>query len=154
MDTRTDWDAALEHEDARVARYGRPACVLVVHLDVAAGAHAERADPKRAAAQRADPERVAATLALAIRAAARETDRVARVGPGRFHVLLPETDETEAAAIAERIRAACGEHPIHLASASPAQGRTLIDSLAVASARLERSMRGPAVDRRDDRDRR
>lgn len=125
LDTRPDWDAALHHEDARVARYGRPASVLVVGLDLASGAAAERAVPG---------------LGMAIRAAARETDRVARVGPARFHILLPETEEVEAGAVAERIRAACGETPIHVASASPTRGQTLVDSLALAVARVERAI--------------
>ncbi len=123
LDTRTDWEAALYHEDARVARYGRPASVLVVAIDT---------DSPQAG------ERVAPALGLAIRSAARETDRVARIGPMRFHVLLPETDEAEAAAVAERIRAACGETPIRLAAASPTRGQTLIDALALAVARVDR----------------
>jgi Diguanylate cyclase, GGDEF domain len=125
LDTRPDWDAALHHEDARVARYGRPASVLVVGLDVGSGIAAERAVP---------------ALAVAIRAAARETDRVARVGPARFHILLPETEEAEAGAVAERIRSACGETPMHVASASPARGQTLLDALALAVARVERAI--------------
>jgi hypothetical protein len=125
LDTRPDWDAALHHEDARVARYGRPASVLVVGLDLGTGAAAERAVPG---------------LGIAIRAAARETDRVARVGPARFHILLPETEEAEASAVAERIRTACGGTPIHVAFASPTRGQTLLDSLALAVARVERAI--------------
>ncbi len=87
-------------------------------------------------------ERAAPAIATAIRKAARETDRVARIGPGRFHVLLPETEEGEAAAVAERIRAACGETPLHVAAASPSRGQTLIDALGLAIARIERLQRG------------
>jgi GGDEF domain-containing protein len=125
LDTRTDWDAALLHEDARVARYGRPVSVLVVGLDLASSG---------------TPDHLAPAIGIAIRSAARETDRVARVGPGRFHILLPETEEAEAAAVAERIRMTCGDHPIHVASASPSRGQTLIDALALAIARVDRSM--------------
>src|SRR4029078_4182875 len=32
LDTRPDWDVALRHEDARMARYGRPASVVVIRL--------------------------------------------------------------------------------------------------------------------------
>lgn len=127
LDTRTDWDDALHHEDARVARYGRPASVLVVALGLSVGPLAERAVP---------------SIGNAIRAAARETDRVARVGPGRFHLLLPETEEAEANAVADRIRAACGETPIHLACASPSRGQSLIDALALAIARVDRGQGG------------
>ncbi len=128
LDTRTDWDDALHHEDARVARYGRPASVLVVALGLGAGPLAERAAPG---------------IGAAIRAAARETDRVARVGPGRFHVLLPETEDAEASAVADRIRAACGDTPVTIACASPARGQSLIDALALAVARVERGQGGP-----------
>ena len=92
LDTRTDWDRALHLEDARIARYGRTASVLVV--DVAT----------------TPPEIVdasAARIGAAIRAESREIDRVARVGPGRFHVLLPETDGHHAAAIGQRMARAC-----------------------------------------------
>lgn len=127
LDTRTDWDDALHHEDARVARYGRPASVLVIAIDGAPGPLADR---------------VAQAVGTAIRKAARETDRVARVGPGRFHVLLPETDEPEATAVAARITAACGDTRLHLVSASPSRGQTLIDALALAVARVDRLHRG------------
>jgi hypothetical protein len=127
LDTRTDWDEALHHEDARVARYGRPASVLVVAIDGAPGPIAERAAP---------------AVGTAIRAAARETDRVARTGPGRFHVLLPETEEAEASAVAERIRAACAQTPLHVAAASPGRGQSLIDALGLAVARIDRLQRG------------
>ena len=81
MDTRTDWDIALRHEDARVARYGRPAAILAVRLRMlTAGA----------------VDHYAARIGGAIRHQARETDRVTRFGPDRFHVLLPETLEAEA----------------------------------------------------------
>lgn len=126
LDTRTDWDAALHHEDARVARYGRPASVLVVAIDGGHGQAAERAAP---------------AIGAAIRKAARETDRVARVGPSRFHVLLPETEEAEASAVGARIRTACGAIPIRLACGSPARGQSLLDALAMAVARVERDGR-------------
>jgi hypothetical protein len=85
IDIRTDWDAALRHEDARVARYGRPAAVLVVDVQ-----------PSEAGMV----DRFAARVGTVIRDHARETDRIARVGPSRFHVLLPETSEPEAAMLA------------------------------------------------------
>ncbi|HYH92078.1 MAG TPA: diguanylate cyclase [Candidatus Saccharimonadales bacterium] len=130
LDTRTDWDAALRLEDARLARYGRPASVLIVSLEPAGDG---------------SEDRFAARVGEAIRAHARETDRVARVGPGRFHVLLPETVEAEASALAERVREACAEMvagqpafdlEIRAVAASPARGGTLADALRRASLRL------------------
>lgn len=130
LDTRTDWDVALRHEDARVARYGRPASILV--LDVR---------PAQAGLE----DRLAARVGTVIREHARETDRVARVGPTRFHVLLPETSETEAAVLAERVRSTCATWGsagpglplvIRAATGTPREGGTLHEALRAAQARL------------------
>ena len=130
MDTRTDWDRALRLEDARVARYGRPASVLVIELgSVAVGAL----------------DRHAARIGAVIRTHARETDRVARVAPTRFHVLLPETDEAEAGVFVERLGRACRESmagaagpavDIRTAAAGAPTSGTLGDALRVAEGRL------------------
>lgn len=131
MDTRADWDIALRHEDARVARYGRPAAVLAVRLRVPTAGLADA---------------YAARVGNAIRLQARETDRVTRAGPDRFHVLLPETLEAEATVLAERVRRAClaiipgapgSEVEILVAAASTSSGGTLVDALQAVQARLE-----------------
>jgi hypothetical protein len=130
IDTRTDWDAALRHEDARVARYGRPAAVLVVDVR-----------PAQAGLE----DRVAARVGSVIRDHARETDRIARVGPTRFHVLLPETSEPEAAVLAERVRSTCASWgssgpgmPLRIATAAATAtgGGTLVEALRDAQAQL------------------
>ena len=131
LDTRTDWERALRLEDARVARYGRPASILVVDVVIApAGAE----------------DRYAGRLGTVIRAQARETDRVARVASARFHLLLPETDEPEASALAERICRACRDvlpvppgptASIRTVVASARDGSTLADALRSAGARLD-----------------
>lgn len=126
LDTRTDWDAALRHEDARLARYGRPATVLVIRLVVPTSAIADR---------------VAGRVGSIVREHARETDRVTRASPDRFQVLLPETEESDGDAFAERIRDTCAEQivlrsgrglEIRAAAVSPASGETLHDALRVA----------------------
>ena len=131
MDTRADWDIALRHEDARVARYGRPAAVLAVRLRVTKAGLADA---------------YASRVGGAIRQQARETDRVTRAAADRFHVLLPETLEPEAIVLAERIRRACvalipgvpgGEVEIQVAAASTSTGGTLVDALRSVQARLE-----------------
>lgn len=131
MDTRTDWDIALRHEDARVARYGRPAAVLAVRLRVATAGVVDQ---------------YAARIGGAIRQQARETDRVTRFGPDRFHVLLPETLEAEATVLAERVRTACvalipgaqgSDVEVLVASASTSRGGTLVEALRMVKARLE-----------------
>jgi hypothetical protein len=130
MDTRADWDLALRLEDARMARYGRPASVLIVSLELPVAGQEDR---------------YAGRVGDAIRAHARETDRVARVGPGRFHVLLPETLESEATALADRVQGACLEVltggaaddlAIRAVAATPARGGTLADALRRAALRL------------------
>jgi hypothetical protein len=126
LDTRPDWDAALRHEDARMARYARPASVLVVRVEVTRAGSVDR---------------VAARIRDILREHARETDRVARAAADRFHVLLPETDAAEAEVLADRIRAACLERAtgpagsateVLVVPASPAHGQTLRDALAAA----------------------
>ena len=64
-------------------------------------------------------DRFAARVGSVLRDHARETDRIARVGPTRFHVLLPETSEPEAAVLAERVRATCRERGARSAPACP-----------------------------------
>jgi GGDEF domain-containing protein len=131
MDTRTDWNIALRHEDARVARYGRPAAVLAVRVRVAAADVVDQ---------------YAARIGGAIRQQARETDRVTRFGPDRFHVLLPETLEAEATVLAERVRTACidlipaketSDVEVLVASASTSRGGTLADALRTVKAQVE-----------------
>lgn len=129
MDTRADWDIALRHEDARVARYGRPAAVMAVRLRVGANGAVDQ---------------YAARIGGAIRQQARETDRVTRFGPDRFHVLLPETLEAEATVLAERVRSAClalipgaPDVEVLVASASTSRGGTLAEALRMVKARLE-----------------
>lgn len=126
LDTRPDWEAALGHEDARLARYGRPAAVLVIRLlTPVPGAE----------------DRYAGRVGAIVREHTRETDRVTRAGPDRFHVLLPETDEAGADVLAERIRNACAERiagrfggslEILAAAVSPGSGETLHDALRTA----------------------
>lgn len=139
----------MRHEDERIARYGRPASVLVIEVrSPATGGVDHRVDM--------------AALSAAIREQARETDHVARAGTDRFHVLLPETDEREATFLAERMvragrealggdaapitpgdatkaaRVASSEVPTVRASvASPAGGGTLVEALRVAGRRLD-----------------
>jgi hypothetical protein len=126
MDTRPDWDVALRLEDARLARYGRPASVLVIRLR-----------PR----VRGTVDRYAARVGALIREHARETDRVTRAAADRFHVLLPETDEPEAHILGERIRdgsaALDSSRPsdgleILTAAVSPGSGETLHDALRIA----------------------
>jgi len=126
MDTRPDWDNALRHEDARLARYGRPVSILVIRMRMpTAGAE----------------DRYAGRVGAIVREHTRETDRVTRAAADRFQVLLPETDAAEANLLAERVRDACAKQirgraavdlEIRAAAVSPGSGETLHDALRIA----------------------
>jgi diguanylate cyclase (GGDEF)-like protein len=93
------WATWLEEEAARAARYPRPVTIVLVEL---AGLDRLADRVGRAAADRLIPP-VAAT----IRRHARAADRLARLSPTRFGVLLVETDEVQAINYVERVRGAC-----------------------------------------------
>ena len=131
LDTRPDWDTALRHEDARMARYGRPASVVVIRLRLVPPGSADR---------------IAARVGAIVRHQTRETDRVTRAAADRFHVLLPETEEAEAETLIARVRNACAsqvagrlgaELRVVGAAASPGQGETLHDALREAQLAVE-----------------
>jgi diguanylate cyclase (GGDEF)-like protein len=86
-------------EDLRVQRYHRPATVVIFEL----GGLDRLID--RLGAEAAD--RVIPALSDTMRRLARDVDHVARLAPGRFGVLLPETDEIAAINYVERVRRAC-----------------------------------------------
>jgi diguanylate cyclase (GGDEF)-like protein len=95
------FEAVVSHEDAREERYRRPTTVVVLELD-----GLDRLVDRLgvAAADRVEPD-VADTIVKL----ARRSDYVARLAPGRFAVLMPETDEIVAINYVERIRQACDE---------------------------------------------
>lgn len=86
-------------EDVRIQRYHRPATVVIFEL----GGLDRLID--RLGSDAAD--RVVPALADTMRRLARNVDHVARLAPGRFGVLLPETDEVAAINYVERVRRAC-----------------------------------------------
>jgi diguanylate cyclase (GGDEF)-like protein len=120
------WRRAVEDEIARLARYHRPATVMLIELD--------GLDRLRERLGEAAGARLLVATARTIHAEARAADRCARFGPGRFAILLPETDEIAAINFAERIRADCdrwleaGEVALRLAIGwvilVPAEGAT------------------------------
>ena len=93
------FEDVLAHEDAREGRYRRPATVVMLELD-GLERLVERLGP--AAGDRVEP-----ALADTISRLARRADYVARLGPGHFAVLMPETDEIVAINYIERVRRAC-----------------------------------------------
>jgi GGDEF domain-containing protein len=89
LETRPDWLTALRHEAARQERYGRPASVLFIELV-------------------AHTDELARCVADTIRAEERETDRAVRYASTSFRLLLPETGDRAARAVAQRIDQAVG----------------------------------------------
>jgi diguanylate cyclase (GGDEF)-like protein len=97
-------DAAAFHrlvavENARMARYHHPTTVVIVELE-GLDRLIERLGPEAG-------ERIIPPVADTLRRLARSADHVARLGPGQFGVLLPETDEILAINYIERVRRAC-----------------------------------------------
>ena len=90
LETRPDWLRALRQEAARQERYGRPASVIFIELG-------------------APIDELARSVADAIRAEARETDRAVRYASTSFRLLLPETGDRAARALAQRLDKAVGE---------------------------------------------
>ncbi len=94
LDSRLAFIEAARREDDRIRRYRRPATVAVLSV---------RASSPNGTAAR-DVERGTWWLIEAATGMLRETDRVARVGPGRLYVLLPETRARHAERVVDRIR--------------------------------------------------
>ena len=88
----------IRHETARAGRTGSPLSVLMIDLD----------DFKRINDEHGHQagDRVLRAIAGALRMAVRSSDVVARYGGDEFVVLMPDTDRTEAARVAERARQA------------------------------------------------
>ena len=118
---------------ARTERYGRPATVVAVEFAVGA-----------TPAPGGQIDRLAGPIGFTLRREARDTDRIARVAPNRFHVLLPETSEADALRYIDRARQACevwftgAALPVRLRieAASAGRDRSLADALAAVEDRL------------------
>ena len=99
MPGRQEWNAAIERETARTARYERPAAVAVLELR-----------PLRSSGAMDSWLRVhAAPLGQVLLRSSRASDVVARVSTARFQVLLPETTAQAAGEFVERVVGECQE---------------------------------------------
>jgi diguanylate cyclase (GGDEF)-like protein len=131
-------------EDLRVQRYHRPATIVIFELD-GLDRLIDRLGPEAA-------DRVVPALADTMRRLARVTDQLARLAPGRFGVLLPETDEIAAINYVERVRRACelwlesGAIALSLAAgwAGTAGDPTLLEALRLATDRMYIELRREA----------
>lgn len=136
-----EWNRIIADEDARIHRYGHPATIVVFELD--------GLDRLIGVLGPEAGDRVLPAVADTISRLARGADQVARLGPARFGVLMPETGEVEAVNYVERVRAACelwlesGAIALRLAIgwASPPTDAGLVDALAVAQDRMFTELR-------------
>ena len=143
----SEWNRILNDEDARIHRYGRPATVVLVELD--------GLDRLIDVLGQEAGDRILPAVADALTRHARGSDHVARLGPGRFGILLPETGEVEAVNYVERVRQVCelwlesGSIALRLAIgwASPAVDTSLGEAFNEAQERMFAEVRRGA--RRD-----
>jgi GGDEF domain-containing protein len=99
MPGRIEWNAAVERESARAARYERPTAVAILELR-----------PLRSSVTMDSWLRVhAVPVGQVLLRSSRATDIVARVAATRFQILLPETTADAANAFVERIVGECQE---------------------------------------------
>jgi len=93
------WAVILDTESARCARYRRTATVVIAEVvgldDLESVWGADIAPPE------------IKVIGSLLRSGARSSDYVARLGPRRFGILLPETDEIAAVNFVERVRERC-----------------------------------------------
>jgi diguanylate cyclase (GGDEF)-like protein len=131
-----EWNRIIADEDARVNRYRHPATVVIIELD--------GFDRLVANLGREAGDRILPALADTLSRNARGADHLARIGPTRFGILLPETDEVVAINYIERVREACdlwlesGAIALHLSIGWASPGPDT--SLAVAVARAQERM--------------
>jgi diguanylate cyclase (GGDEF)-like protein len=145
LDGPLNWEFRLRDEDARFARYRRAVSVVMVEL--------EGLDRLLARFGSDAAERIVPPVGHTLLRQARTTDHVARIGDGRFAILLPETDEVQAINYVERVRGECdrwlaaGAVSMRLAIgwASPAPGSGLSAAIRVAEDRLNGDRRRPAA---------
>jgi diguanylate cyclase (GGDEF)-like protein len=93
------WDRHIREEAIRLRRYGRPFAIVFAELD-GLDRLADRVGASAAG-------RIVPAIGQVLKRQARAVDIIARVGPARFAVLLPETDEVRAINYVERVRASC-----------------------------------------------
>lgn len=134
--------ATLDHEFVRASRTGRPVAVLMLDVD-----HFKQLNDRLG---HLAGDEILVKIASAIRSAVRGVDYAARYGGEEFVVVLPETDQTAAQDVGERIReyvagaisAGDGAMPITLSigvAGYPVNGASTAEVLARADAALYRA---------------
>lgn len=110
------------HEQARTHRYGSPMALIVVDADGFKQINDTWGHPAG--------DRVLKGLAHVMLDSVRDQDTVGRLGGEEFAVILPETDQAGAVAIAERMRAAVQAMTLAIADDGTALGVTVSVGIA------------------------
>ena len=130
------WDRLIRKEGARIKRYRRTACIVLVELagleDVSAWLGRELA------------VELFARLSRALAAEIRTSDDICRISRDRFGILLVETDEVAAINFVDRVRPMLRKHigskdiglRVRIGWASPPAGAGLTDAVTIAEKRL------------------
>lgn len=106
-------DAHLAGQLARTAKTGKPLGVLIIDID--------RFKSVNDSFGHAVGDQVLRETARRIANQVRNFDMVARYGGEEFVVVMPDTDEAQAAIVAERLRSAIADGPIGVTGASPSE---------------------------------
>ena len=96
LSNRRHFDAVSHAEWARFQRYGRPLSLLILDIDHFKAINDQFGHPAG--------DFILKSVGQSCQATQRVTDVVARIGGEEFAILLPETDESSAVIVAERLR--------------------------------------------------
>ena len=130
------WERLVRKEDARIRRYRRTACIVLVELtgleDVSAWLGRELA------------VELFARLSRALAAEIRTSDDICRISRDRFGILLVETDEVAAINFVDRVRPMLRKQigskdiglRVRIGWASPPDGAGLGEAMTIAEKRL------------------
>ncbi len=143
LESPDSWGRIVETENARLLRYRRPVTIVLVEVE---GLEQPADRPGEEPVLRLLP-----VVADALLRGARSSDWVARIGRGRFAVLLSETDEIQAINYVERVRAVCEpglasatvQLRLAIGWSSPTASSDLEFAIHRAEERLSADRRGP-----------
>jgi diguanylate cyclase (GGDEF)-like protein len=132
LGNRRAWERTVEAEEARCARYGDPASVLVIDLD----------DLKLVndSFGHGAGDKLLRSTAAAIQTAVREGDFAARIGGDEFAMLAVHANSEDAELIRDRVASALVKDGIHasvgVATRHPSDG--LVNAVVLADTRMYR----------------
>jgi diguanylate cyclase (GGDEF)-like protein len=125
LPNRRSFDERLAAEAARSRRYGHPFGLIMMDLDRFKLINDEYGHPAG--------DEVLRYIAKIIEANVRETDLPARVGGEEFAIILPESNQKEVRAVAEKLRGAVAMHDLPQKHGIPPGKRITISAGACCS---------------------